>query len=97
MTNGFVYAEEQQALRKAVAAMTATYGKDYYLEKARAGKRTDELWQAGEQGFVGVNVPRSTAEAVAPGDLLLAGGDGRCWSAAVDDGRLPGDHRHDHL
>jgi alkylation response protein AidB-like acyl-CoA dehydrogenase len=54
----FVETEEQQALRKAVAAMTANYGQDYYLEKARAGKHTDELWnEAGKLGFIGVNLP----------------------------------------
>ena len=31
----FIETEEQQALRKAVAAMAANYGQDYYLEKAR--------------------------------------------------------------
>ena len=56
--NGFVENEERQALRKAVAAMAATYGQDYYLEKARAGQHTDELWQeAGKLGFIGVNLP----------------------------------------
>ena len=54
----FIETEEQQALRKAVAAMTANYGQDYYLEKARAGKHTDELWnEAGKLGFIGVNLP----------------------------------------
>ena len=58
MTNGFVETEEQQALRKAVAAMAANYGQDYYLEKARAGEHTDELWsEAGKLGFIGVNLP----------------------------------------
>ena len=58
MTNGFVETEEQQALRKAVAAMAANYGQDYYLEKARAGQHTDELWsEAGKLGFIGVNLP----------------------------------------
>ncbi len=58
MLNGFVETEEQRALRKAVAAMTANYGQDYYLEKARAGKHTDELWtEAGKLGFIGVNLP----------------------------------------
>ena len=33
--NGFIESEERQALRKAVAAMAANYGQDYYLEKAR--------------------------------------------------------------
>ena len=36
----FIETEEQQALRKAVAAMAANYGQDYYLEKARAGQHT---------------------------------------------------------
>jgi alkylation response protein AidB-like acyl-CoA dehydrogenase len=56
--NGFVENEERQALRKSVAAMAANYGQDYYLEKARAGEHTDELWnEAGELGFLGVNLP----------------------------------------
>ncbi|GAB3236279.1 acyl-CoA dehydrogenase family protein [Mycolicibacterium hippocampi] len=58
MTHGFVETEEQQALRKAVAAMAANYGQEYYLEKARAGQHTDELWsEAGKLGFIGVNLP----------------------------------------
>ncbi|MGE2729694.1 acyl-CoA dehydrogenase family protein [Mycolicibacterium vaccae] len=55
---GFVETEEQQALRAAVAGMAAGYGQDYYLEKARAGRHTDELWsEAGKLGFLGVNIP----------------------------------------
>ena len=55
---GFIETEEQQALRKAVAAMASNYGQDYYLEKARAGQHTDELWsEAGKLGFIGVNLP----------------------------------------
>ena len=58
MTTSFIETEEQQALRKAVAAMAANYGQDYYLEKARAGEHTDELWsEAGKLGFIGVNLP----------------------------------------
>ena len=38
--------------------MAANYGQDYYLEKARAGEHTDELWnEAGKLGFLGVNLP----------------------------------------
>ena len=56
--SSFVETEEQQALRKAVAAMAANYGQDYYLEKARSGQHTDELWsEAGKLGFIGVNLP----------------------------------------
>src|SRR5215472_16608122 len=55
---GFVETEEQRALRSAVAAMAANYGQDYYLEKARAGLHTDEVWdEAGKLGFIGVNLP----------------------------------------
>ena len=54
----FIETDEQQALREAVAAMAANYGQDYYLEKARAGQHTDELWnEAGKLGFIGVNLP----------------------------------------
>ena len=41
--SSFVETEEQQALRKAVAAMAANYGEEYYLEKARAGEHTDRI------------------------------------------------------
>ncbi|MCV7399716.1 acyl-CoA dehydrogenase [Mycobacterium fragae] len=54
----FIENEERRALREAVAAMTANYGQDYYLEKARAQQHTDELWnEAGKLGFLGVNLP----------------------------------------
>jgi alkylation response protein AidB-like acyl-CoA dehydrogenase len=54
----FVESGERQALRKSVAAFAANYGQDYYLEKARAGLHTDELWsEAGKLGFIGVNLP----------------------------------------
>src|SRR6478736_2447384 len=56
--NGFIESEERQALRKSVAGMAANYGQDYYLEKARSGQHTDELWQeTGKLGFIGVNLP----------------------------------------
>ena len=54
----FIESDERQALRKSVAALAANYGPDYYLEKARAGGHTDELWrEAGQLGFIGVNLP----------------------------------------
>jgi len=54
----FIENDERQALRKAVAALGANYGPDYYLQKARSGGHTDELWrEAGELGFIGVNLP----------------------------------------
>ncbi|MGH3563838.1 MAG: acyl-CoA dehydrogenase family protein, partial [Mycobacterium sp.] len=54
----FIESEERQALRQAVAAMAANYGPNYYLEKARTGQHTDELWnEAAKLGFIGVNLP----------------------------------------
>jgi alkylation response protein AidB-like acyl-CoA dehydrogenase len=55
---GFIETPERRELRKAVAAMAANYGQDYYLAKARAGLHTTELWsEAGKLGFIGVNLP----------------------------------------
>jgi len=55
---GFIESAERQALRNAVSEMAASYGSDYYLEKARAGEHTTELWnEAGKLGFIGVNLP----------------------------------------
>ncbi len=54
----FIESAERQALRKAVSAMAASYGSEYYLEKSRSGQHTDELWQEASQlGFIGVNLP----------------------------------------
>ena len=54
----FIENPERQALRKSVAALAADYGPAYYLERARAGGHTDELWRdAGKLGFIGVNLP----------------------------------------
>jgi len=55
---GFIENPERKALREAVAGMASSYGAEYYLEKARSGQHTDELWQeAGKLGFIGVNLP----------------------------------------
>ncbi len=54
----FVESEERRALRAAVAELGAKYGASYYVEKAKAGQKTDELWaEAGRLGYLGVNVP----------------------------------------
>ncbi|MGC2653653.1 MAG: acyl-CoA dehydrogenase family protein [Mycobacterium sp.] len=56
--NSFIENEDRKALRKAVTALVANYGQEYYLEKARAHQHTDELWyEAGKLGFLGVNLP----------------------------------------
>ena len=54
----FTESDELQMLRDAVGSIAAKFGHDYYVAKAHADERTDELWNAvAEQGFLGVNVP----------------------------------------
>ena len=54
----FTESDELQMLREAVGSIAAKFGHEYYVEKAHADERTDELWNAvAEQGFLGVNVP----------------------------------------
>ncbi|KAB1909494.1 acyl-CoA dehydrogenase family protein [Micromonospora sp. AMSO31t] len=49
---------EQDQLRDAVRALGRKYGHGYFVEKARAGTHTTELWQeAGRLGYLGVNIP----------------------------------------
>ena len=53
---------EQQQLRDAVAALGRRYGHQYFVEKAKTGGHTEELWaEAGKLGYLGVNIPPSTA------------------------------------
>src|SRR5215218_2865783 len=50
--------QEQSQLRAAVAAMAQRYGHSYFVDKAKSGGHTDELWaEAGKLGYLGVNVP----------------------------------------
>jgi alkylation response protein AidB-like acyl-CoA dehydrogenase len=54
----FIESDEQQMLREAVGAIAASFGHEYYVDKAHADGRTHELWQAvAGPGFLGVNVP----------------------------------------
>ncbi|MFM9377526.1 acyl-CoA dehydrogenase family protein [Gordonia sp. VNK21] len=54
----FVETQERAELRAAVAALGAKYGQQYFQDCARQGRKTDELWaEAGELGFIGVNLP----------------------------------------
>lgn len=58
MTINFTESEERRALRKAVSDMARKYGQEYFVAKARAGEKTDELWaEAGKLGYLGVAVP----------------------------------------
>ena len=54
----FDFTPEQEHLRDAVAALGKRYGHRYFVEKAKSGAHTDELWaEAGKLGYLGVNVP----------------------------------------
>jgi alkylation response protein AidB-like acyl-CoA dehydrogenase len=57
--NHFHETSSQQQLRRAVADLAGRYGLEYYLEKAKAGEDTTELWQdASRAGFLGVGIPK---------------------------------------
>jgi alkylation response protein AidB-like acyl-CoA dehydrogenase len=54
----FTETEEQQALRRAVADLGKRYGPDYTSPRARAREPLTELWdEAGQSGFIGLNLP----------------------------------------
>ncbi|MDQ3156848.1 MAG: acyl-CoA/acyl-ACP dehydrogenase [Actinomycetota bacterium] len=58
MTTLFSETEERLALRKAVSELGKKYGRAYFEEAAKSGKKTDELWdEAGKLGYLGVAVP----------------------------------------
>jgi len=58
MTSTFSESQERQELRKAVAALGAKYGSDYFLKAAKEGRKTTELWdEAGKLGYLGVSIP----------------------------------------
>jgi alkylation response protein AidB-like acyl-CoA dehydrogenase len=49
---------EHEMLRQAVGKLASEFGHDYWLEKARSGKKVDELWSAmARAGYLGVNIP----------------------------------------
>jgi alkylation response protein AidB-like acyl-CoA dehydrogenase len=56
----FRESDEQGMLRETIAKIASRFGHAYFVEKARAGAKTTELWDAiAEGGFVGVNLPQS--------------------------------------
>jgi len=58
MTIAFTESDERVALRRSVAALGAKYGRDYFEEAARTGRKTTDLWaEAGRNGFLGVAIP----------------------------------------
>src|SRR5438309_2348871 len=56
----FRESDEQIMLRQSAAAIATGYGHDWFVRKARADERSDELWTAlAKQGFIGVNTPEA--------------------------------------
>ncbi|MFT4263379.1 MAG: acyl-CoA dehydrogenase family protein [Nocardioides sp.] len=57
-TGAFTEPEERIELRKQVFKLGSKYGQEYFLEKARSGQKTTELWlELGKNGYLGVNIP----------------------------------------
>ena len=60
----FIETDERKELRAAVAALGKKYGSEYFSKCAKEDLKTTELWkEAGDLGFIGVNLPRSMAVA----------------------------------
>jgi alkylation response protein AidB-like acyl-CoA dehydrogenase len=54
----FTESDERRALRSAAAGLGQRYGYAYYNGQARSGGKLTELWrEAGQLGFIGVNLP----------------------------------------
>jgi len=54
----FAESSEHELLRSAVRDIGASFGHDYFVEQARTGQKTDELWQTiADNGFLGVHLP----------------------------------------
>ncbi|UDY23497.1 acyl-CoA dehydrogenase family protein [Nocardioides sp. Kera G14] len=57
-TTAFTESEERLELRKQVFKLASKYGQEYFLDKARKGEKTTELWlELGKNGYLGVNLP----------------------------------------
>ncbi|MER7180609.1 acyl-CoA dehydrogenase [Streptomyces hyaluromycini] len=53
-----IESDEHKALRAAVAALGAKYGRDYITRTIAEGRHPSELWnEAGKLGYLGVNLP----------------------------------------
>jgi alkylation response protein AidB-like acyl-CoA dehydrogenase len=56
----FLETAEQTQIRQAVRKIATRYGHAYYLEKARSGGRTDEMWKdLAQGGYLGINLPEA--------------------------------------
>jgi len=58
--NDLLESDDAAMIREAVRNVAQGFGHRYYQERARAGKKADELWAAlGAHGFLGVNLPEA--------------------------------------
>ena len=56
--NGFTESDERKTLRKEVAKLAKSYGRDYFVQQARSGGKTTDLWlEIGKNGYLGINIP----------------------------------------
>ena len=56
----FSETSEQRMVREAVRKIASGFGHSYYVEAARAGRKTTELWDAvAAGGYAGVNLPEA--------------------------------------
>jgi hypothetical protein len=56
--SSFTESEERQTLRREVAKLAGTYGREYFTRCARSGEKTTDLWLAiGKAGYLGINIP----------------------------------------
>ena len=54
----FTESDERQALRREVAKLAGTFGREYFTAQARSGGKTTDLWLAiGKNGYLGINIP----------------------------------------
>jgi alkylation response protein AidB-like acyl-CoA dehydrogenase len=56
--SSFTESDERQTLRKEVAKLASSYGREYFTRQARSGEKTTDLWLAiGKAGYLGINIP----------------------------------------
>ena len=62
----YTESDERLALRREVAKLAGTYGREWFTERARSGEKTTELWlEIGRTATSASTSPRSTAAVVA--------------------------------
>ncbi|TGN63415.1 acyl-CoA dehydrogenase [Nocardioides eburneiflavus] len=54
----FTETDERLELRRQVARLAKGYGRDWFVERARSGEKTTELWmEIAKAGYLGINIP----------------------------------------